>query len=230
MKPSFDSFAEPKINRRKFMLGALFASAAGFAAWRLPRLKIDHLGKQKLDDLVPKKIGQWEFVAKSGVVVPPNDPLVNQLYSQVLTRVYSDGINPPLMLLMAQSGSQTGFLQVHRPDFCYQAGGFAISKIRPHPIQLGNDIIPASWMDASNGTGTEHVIFWTRIGDRIPRSWAEQKLAVAEQNLRGIIPDAILIRLSMVTDDSAVAQTAIDSFVRSMLDLIPANRRSVFIV
>ena len=230
MKPAFDSFAEPEINRRKFMLGALFASAAGFAAWRLPRQKIDHLGKQKLEDLVPKKIGQWEFVANSGLVVPPNDPLLNLLYSQQLTRVYSDGVNPPLMLLMAQSGSQTGFLQVHRPDFCYQASGYSISKIRPHPIQLANNVIPASWMDATIGKGMERVIFWTRIGDQIPRSWTEQKLAVAEQNLRGIVPDAILIRLSMVSDDPTVAQTAIDGFVRSMLDLIPVSRRSVFIV
>lgn len=230
MKPVFESFGEPKINRRKFVLGALFASAAGFAAWRLPRRMMDRLGKQKLDDLVPKKVGQWEFVASSGVVVPLNDPLLNLLYSQQLTRVYSDGVNPPLMLLMAQSGSQTGFLQVHRPDFCYRAAGYMISKIRPHPIQLGNDIIPASWMDATNGQGMERVIFWTRIGDRIPRSWIEQKLTVAEQNLHGIVPDAILIRLSMVSDDPVVAQAAIDGFVRSMLDLIPADRRSVFIL
>lgn len=230
MKPTFDSFAEPKINRRKFMLGALFASAAGFAAWRLPRQKVDHLGKQKLEDLVPKKIGRWEFVASSGLVVPLNDPLLNLLYSQQLTRVYSDGVNPPLMLLMAQSDSQTGFLQVHRPDFCYQAGGYAISKIRPHPIQLGNQVVPASWMDADNGKQVERVIFWTRIGDQIPRSWIEQKLVVAEQNLRGIVPDAILVRLSMVTDDAALAQAAIDGFVRSMIDQIPADRRSVFVV
>ena len=230
MKASYDNFAEPEANRRKFLLGLLFSGAAGLAAWRLPRTRIDHLGQQKLEDLVPKKIGRWEFVANSGLVVPPNDPLLNALYSQQLTRVYSDGQNPPLMLLMAQSGSQTGFLQVHRPDYCYTASGYRISPVMRHPISLGSTVLPASWMDATFGRGTEHVIFWTRIGDQIPGSWAKQRLAVAEQNLRGIVPDAILVRMSMVTEDPAVARDAIDGFVRDMLAAIPPDRRSVFIV
>ena len=230
MKASFDSFAEPETDRRKFLLGLLFASAAGVTAWRMPRKTLDHLGRQKLEDLVPKKIGRWNFVATSGLVVPPNDPLVTKLYSQQLTRVYSDGVNPPLMLLMAQSATQTGFLQVHRPDFCYQASGYHISPIRPHAIPLGSGTIPASWMDATLEGGTERVVFWTRIGDRIPGSWVDQKLAVAEQNLRGVIPDAILVRMSMIADNPAVARAAIDGFAREMLAAIPPDRRAVFIV
>ena len=230
MKPIFDSFTEPQTDRRKFLLGLLFCSATAVAAWREPTKRIDHLGRQKLEDLVPKKIGRWTFVANSGVVVPPNDPLLNALYSQQLTRVYSDGENPPVMLLMAQSGSQTGFLQVHRPDFCYQASGYRISAVSPHPIQIGSRILPASMMDATTGGPAEHVVFWTRIGDRIPTSWTEQKLVVAEQNLRGIIPDAILVRLSIVSEDAAGARAAIDTFVRAMLQAIPATRHSVFLI
>ncbi len=230
MKPSFDSFVEPRTDRRKFLLGLLFGSAAGVAAWRLPRRNVDRLGRQSLEDLVPRKVGNWEFAAKSGLVVPPNDPLLKLLYSQQLTRVYVDGKNPPLMLLMAQSGTQTGFLQVHRPDFCYRAGGYQISAVAPHPVNLGGKQIPASIMDATLNGNVEHLVFWTRIGDRIPGSWVEQKLAVAEQNLQGIVPDAILVRVSMISDDAVGARALIDDFVRNMLEGIPADRRSVFIV
>ena len=230
MKPIFDNFTEPQIDRRKLLLGLLFGSASAIAALRAPKKRLDHLGDQKLDDLVPKKIGSWSFVANSGLVVPPNDPLLNALYSQQLTRVYSDGQSPPLMLLMAQSGSQTGFLQVHRPDFCYTASGYRISAVSPHPIRLESAILPASMMDATTGGTPEHVVFWTRIGDRIPGSWTAQKVAVAEQNLRGIIPDAILIRVSMISEDGNTARAAIDAFVRAMLESIPPERRSVFIV
>jgi hypothetical protein len=111
MKPIFDNFAAPKIDRRKFLLGVLFASAAGVAAWRKPDLHLDYLGREKLDELVPKSIGSWNFVAASGLVVPPNDQLSKAVYSQLLTRVYWDGQNSPMMLLIAQSGSQTGFDQ-----------------------------------------------------------------------------------------------------------------------
>jgi EpsI family protein len=230
MKPVFDSFSQPQINRRKLLVGLLFCSATGAAAWRTPHKRLDELGKQRLEDLVPKKIGGWDFVANSGVVVPPNDPLLNALYSQQLTRIYSDGQRPPIMLLMAQNGSQTGFLQVHRPDFCYRASGYQISPVSPHPIQLPSGILSASTMDATAGGTPEHVVFWTRIGNRIPTSWTAQKLAVAEQNLRGIIPDAILVRVSMISEDGNAARAAIDTFVRAMLESISEARRSVFVL
>ena len=229
MKPIFDNFTEPQIDRRKLLLGLLLCSATAAAAWRKPSKLVDKLGTRKLEDIVPKKIGSWNFAASSGVVVPPNDPLVNALYSQVLTRVYSDGENPSIMLLMAQSGTQTGFLQVHRPDFCYRASGYQISPVAPHPIQLGSGVIPASMMDATTGGTPEHVVFWTRIGDRIPGSWTAQKIAVAAQNLEGIVPDAILVRVSTVSNDAQSARQAIDDFVRAMIASVPAQMRPVFI-
>jgi len=229
MKPVFDSFTEPQTDRRKFLLGLLFCSAAGLAAARRPTRQLDYLGRQKLDELVPRTIGKWSFVAASGLVVPPEDPLAQSLYSQQLTRVYSDGSNPPIMLLLAQNGSQTGFLQVHRPETCYTASGYAISAVTPHPIQLGSKVLVANSMDASAGGPTEHVIYWTRIGNRVPTSWRAQKLAVAEQNLEGIIPDAILVRISCVDEDGDAARAQIDNFIRAMLQSIPADRRNVFI-
>jgi EpsI family protein len=230
MKPVFDTFTEPQTDRRKFLLGLAFCSAAGVALWRQPRITLDYLGSRKLEDLVPKTIGAWSFVTASGLVVPPEDQFEKSIYAQILTRVYSDGQNPPIMLLMAQSGSQTGFLQIHRPETCYTAGGYAISAITPHPIQVGPLVVPTNRMDASAGGPTEHVIYWTRIGNRVPNSWRAQKWAVAEQNLEGIIPDAILIRVSTVNDDAAAAMRAIDGFVRAMLRSIPASERSVLIV
>ena len=230
MKQAFDSFTEPQADRRKFLLGLLFCSAAGVAAWRQPRIKIDYLGTEKLEDLVPKAIGRWDFVTASGLVIPPEDDFEKTLYSQVLTRVYSDNQGSPIMLLLAQNGGQTGFLQIHRPEVCYTAGGYQISAVTPHPIRVGSTTVPANRMDASSGGPTEHVIYWTRVGNEVPASWRQQKLAVAEQNLRGLIPDAILVRVSTVNDDADAALATIDEFVRAMLQSIPPSRRSVFIV
>jgi len=229
MKPVFDSFTQPTTDRRKFLLGLLFASAAGVAAWRKPYIRLDYLGPHKLENLVPKSIGAWNFVAASGLVVPPDDQLSRAIYSQLLTRVYWDGRTSPVMLLVAQSARETGFLQIHRPETCYTAGGYQISAVTPHPIQVGSKVVAANLMDASAGGPTEHVVYWTRIGTKMPQSWREQKLAVAEQNLEGIIPDAILVRLSCVNDDRDAALAAIDSFTRAMIASIPGDMRSVFI-
>lgn len=230
MKPVFDSFEEPLTDRRKFLTGALFCAAAGVALWRRPRVRLDYLRSERLEELVPKTIGRWNFVTASGLVVPPDDELEKTLYSQVLTRVYSDSQNRQVMLLIAQNGSQTGFLQIHRPEICYTAGGYHISLLASHPIRVGEKVIPANRVDASAGGPTEHVIYWTRVGNRIPSSWSEQKWAVAEQNLNGVIPDAILVRISTVNDDATAAIATIDDFVRVMLESISPDRRSVFIV
>ena len=229
MKPVFDSFTQPTTDRRKFLLGLLFASAAGVAAWRRPDIRLNYLGAHKLENLVPKSIGAWNFVAASGLVVPPDDQLSRAIYSQLLTRVYWDGRTSPVMLLVAQSARETGFLQIHRPETCYTAGGYQISAVTPHPIQVGSTVVAANLMDASAGGPTEHVVYWTRIGTKMPQSWREQKLAVAEQNLEGIIPDAILVRLSCVNDDRDAALAAIDRFARAMIASIPEEMRSVFI-
>jgi EpsI family protein len=228
MKPSFDGFTEPKIDRRKFLLGLLFCSAAGIAAWRQPSLHLDYLGPNKLEDLIPKTIGKWKFVAASGLVVPPEDQLSQAIYSQLLTRVYWDGNGPPVMLLLAQSGSQTGFLQIHRPETCYTAGGYTISAVAPHPIPVGPKILLANSMEASAGGPTEHIVYWTRVGDELPQRWREQKLAVAKQNLEGIIPDAILARVSVVSEDGAAAFATLDEFVREMIGSVPAAMQRVF--
>lgn len=218
------------MDRRNFLVGILFCSAAAVAAWRQPHIKIDYLGSQKLEDLVPKSIGRWNFQTASGLVVPPEDDLQKSLYSQVLTRVYTDDKSPPVMLLLAQNGGQTGFLQIHRPETCYTAGGYQISPVTPHAIHVGSKIIPANRMDATTGGATEHVIYWTRIGTKIPASWRQQKLAVAEQNLEGIIPDAILVRISVVDEDADAALATIDEFIRAMILSIPPSRRSVFVL
>lgn len=230
MKPVSDTFSAPEVDRRKVLIGLLFGSAAAVAAWRQPRQHLDYLGHDKLENIVPKDIGPWKFVAASGLVVPPEDQLSRLIYSQLLTRVYSDGDNPPLMLLVAQSGSQTGVLQVHRPETCYTAGGYTISQLGPHPIQIGSRVIDANGMDANADGVTEHVLYWTRVGNRIPASWRDQKIAVAEQNLRGIIPDAILVRISTVSNDPEAARASLEAFARALIGSVPPQRRSVFIV
>lgn len=229
MKPVIGSFTEPQLDRRKLLLGLLFCSAAGAAAWRKPTRHVDYLGSGKLEDIIPKTIGPWKFAAASGLVVPPEDQLERATYSQTLTRVYSDGDND-IMLLLAQSGSETGILQIHRPETCYTASGYHISPVTPHPVSVGSAVIRANSMDATAGGYTEHVLYWTRIGDDMPASWREQRIAVAEQNLRGVLPDAILVRISIVNSDSAAAWRTIDAFTRALIMSVRPERRNVLIV
>lgn len=218
-----------KLNRRKFALGLLFASAAGIAAARQPKVNTDYLGKNELERILPNKIGPWNFLSASGLVVPPEDQLSLALYSQLLTRVYADGHSPPIMLLVAQSSSQTGILQIHRPEFCYSAGGYALSASQPHIVSLPSGPLPATMLTAEMNGRKEQIVYWTRVGDRLPTSWREQRLAVALDNLRRIIPDAMMVRVSLISNDKTAALETIDHFIQAMIDSVAPPMRRVFI-
>jgi EpsI family protein len=217
------------LTRRKFALGLAFASVAGIAAARQPTKNVDYLGKNNLEKILPEKLGKWTFVSSSGLVVPPEDQLSQALYSQLLTRVYTTETGAPIMLLVAQSASQTGILQIHRPEFCYTAGGYDLSPSTPHTVKLGSSTIPALSISASILGKTEQIVYWTRIGEHLPLSWRQQRMAVAMDNLRGIIPDAVMVRVSTYGNDKAAALAEVDDFIRAMMVSIAPQVRRVFI-
>jgi EpsI family protein len=216
-------------SRREIVAGLLMASVAAVAAARKPNIKLDYLGSHKLENVIPKRIGRWEFVTNSGLVIPPEDQLQLALYSQLLTRVYSDG-RDSIMLLIAYSANETGFLQVHRPEFCYTAAGYDLFDSVTHriPLRVSPNFTVNSLTARRNGS-TEKLVYWTRIGDHIPLSWSEQKLTFAADNLKRLIPDAALVRVSTAGLDDARALNLIDDFVREMIASVPAPLRRVFI-
>lgn len=218
------------LTRRKVLVGMLAAGAAATAALARPTKHLDYLGKDTLEDLIPKQIGGWDFAAASGLVVPPEDDLSDALYSQLLTRVYTNGENPPVMLLIAYSAGQTGILQIHRPEVCYPVGGFALSPITTNPVRAGGTLIPANRLSATADSLTEHMLYWTRVGNEMPLSWRDQRVAVAEANLRGLIPDAVLVRISTRRADARLAQSTLERFAADLIAALPANRRPVLVV
>ena len=229
MSVTFPLRQKGELSRRQVLAGLLMASAAVVAAARKPNVRLDYLGAHKLEDIVPKRIGRWQFVTTSGLVIPPNDQLALAIYSQLLTRVYSDGVNS-VMLLIAYSASETGFLQVHRPEFCYTAAGYTLFDFARHKVPLGGSReFTANSLSATRDAATEKLLYWTRIGNHIPLSWAEQKVTFAEDNLKRLIPDAALIRVSTSSTDDGQSLAVIDEFVREMIASVPAPLRRVFL-
>lgn len=217
------------LTRRKFALGLAFAGVAGVAAARQPSKNIDYLGKAELENVLPKTIGRWKFVSNSGLVIPPEDQLSRALYSQLLTRVYAEPSGGAIMLLIAQSPTQSGILQIHRPEFCYTAGGYDLSPSAPHTVELAGKALPALSISATRDGQTEQIVYWTRIGDRLPMSWTQQRMAVAMDNLRGIVPDAVMVRVSSYGANKAAALAQVDEFIQKMMSSVSPQFRRVLI-
>ena len=217
-------------SRRELLIGSLFVAAAGTTAARMPSQPLNYLGNNKLENIVPKTIGRWKFVSASGLVVPTEDQFSLTLYSQQLTRVYWDGVGAPIMLLIAAGNNQTGFLQVHRPEVCYSAAGFQMGPIQPQAVAIGDGRqMIANKLEATRGGQSEWLLYWTRVGNETPASWAGQRLAIAKDNLRGIIPDAMLIRASTIMPDGEEAERVLADFIQAMIASVAPPLRRAFV-
>ena len=204
-------------SRRELLIGAACSLAAGTAFALKPRHHVAFLGDRKLEELVPKNFAQWNFVAASGLVLPPQDQLRDQVYSQLLTRTYSGPDGTSIMLLIAYSGAQDGVVQIHRPEVCYPASGFQLVQNQQHTTRLANhSAIPSRFIVAEDSVRREMLIYWTRTGRAFPRKWAEQRWAIFEQNIQGDIPDGLLVRISS-TDQDAKVET-LDRFARDLFE------------
>lgn len=217
------------LSRREILTGLALGSAGLVAAVRKPHIRLNYLGAHNLDRIIPAQIGRWKFVSTSGLVVPPKDQLALAIYSQTLTRVYADATST-IMLLIAYSASETGFLQVHRPEFCYTAAGFELSDFARHDIRLdASQSFRVNTLTANRDGGGEKLLYWTRIGNHVPLSWAEQKLVFAEDNLRELIPDAALIRVSSPLGQDSAEISKLDEFVRELIAATAAPLRRVLV-
>lgn len=220
------AIAQPRTTRREALIGGLFL-AAGIAGTALkPRRHENLLGNGKFEQLVPKAFAGWRFETASGLVLPPADQLRDQLYSELLTRVYSHPSGPSVMLLIAYSGAQDGVIQVHRPEVCYPAGGYALPVIAPHALALANGVaLPSRYIVAESDLRREQLVYWTRLGDHFPRTWLDQRIAVMEENIAGVIPDGVLVRVSTVMPGDARA--TLDGFARDLYAAVGNRMKTV---
>jgi len=75
----------------------------------------------------------------------------------------------------------------------------------------------------------EPIIYWTRIGDSLPTTGREQRWSKFEQQLAGIIPDGILVRISTVAQPDAAVFAGLRTFASEMLTAVAPSDRAVLV-
>lgn len=219
-----------RIDRRAFVVGgAMMATAAG-AATRIPQPNSPRIPKAKFEAMVPNVVGGWSFQQASGLVLPPDDALSDRLYDNLVTRIYTEPGGQVMMLLLAYNNFQNGVLQIHRPEVCYPAGGYTLSNTVASEVPIGaRSPLPVNTFSANGSERDEQVLYWTRIGERFPVRWIEQRIAVLQSNLVQINPDGLLARVSMANDDMASSKPLMMKFIADLRTASPpALRRLLF--
>lgn len=220
----------PRPNRRDLLLGGVAAAAGGIAYARMPDRQTKLIRDGELDRIVPNQVGEWRYETMSGLVLPPPDQLSRLVYSQQVARTYLAPGLPPVMALFAYGSSQGGMFQIHRPETCYPASGFRLSDVEVEALDLGRGRrLPVRCFTAHSDTRVEQVMYWTRIGNFLPSSWTEQRIAVMRSNLAGDMPDGLLARASILTEDVIAGRRVIAEFVRMMLAEIPVGQRRALV-
>lgn len=206
------------IGRRDFIVGAACLVGAGAAQALHPGKRVELIGSAKLDDITPTKFGQWREIHVGDVIQPRTEGTLSaELYSQLLGRIYQNTGGDYVMLAMAYGSTQSDLLQLHRPETCYPAFGFEISKSILGQIGVGSAEVPTRSLMARAPSRVENVTYWTRIGEYLPRTQTEQRGDKLRISLAGIIPDGILVRASSVGDDWERSITLNRQFLRELM-------------
>ena len=214
-------------SRRDFLVGGLCAAAAGTAWARTPRQRTSLLAGRELEALLPKQFADWHEVPSDALVVPQSeDSLASKLYSQSLGRIYQATDGKAVMMLIAYGDTQSDQLQLHRPEVCYPAFGFNIVNSAAASIALSPEVtVPGRTLSAESPARTEHISYWTRVGEYLPQSGRDQAIAKLKIALEGQIPDGVLVRISSLEPEAAAGYALNERFAAAMLSAFdPAGR------
>ena len=219
------------IDRRDLLLGGAMLSAAAGALAFTPHRHVQFLGSRKLDDVIPRQIGKW-VDRPSEAFILPRDPesLSAQLYNDTVARLYVSPVGIPVMVVVAYGNLQNDQLQLHRPEVCYAAVGFQISDSEQAQLPLAPNVeLPVRELVASSDSRVEPICYWTRIGDALPTSGKQQRWVKLQQQMNGIIPDGVLVRMSTVGTPSPTIFSELRRFGTLMIASIAAANRPVLI-
>lgn len=212
------------------MLLMLVSAAAGYVA--RPTVKIaDQKAAVQLEKMIPESFGNWRELKQgvSMIVNPQEQQVLNEIYSQTLSKTYVNAEGYRVMLSIAYGGDQSRDLQVHRPEVCYSAQGFQVSAAEKVSLHINGGQLPAMRLQARLGTRTEPVTYWVRIGDQVVRGNLEQGFARLSYGVRGQIADGLLFRVSSIDKEPPHAYRYQEAFVNDLMLAVADANKSAFL-
>lgn len=211
-----DDLSPGSLSRRSLLLGGLMVSASAAASGLQLRSGGSPPISRPLKGEFPRRIGDWT-AAEAGAIVRPAEAGTKSRYDQEVSSVYLAPDRPGIMLLVAYGSTQSDTLQVHRPEFCYPAAGFRLmdSRAVTQPV-ASNSAVPARFFTAIRGERVEQVLYWVRLGEYFPDTWIEQHVSRMKNSIRGLKPDGILVRASVIDRDATRSHALLSDFLKQL--------------
>jgi EpsI family protein len=206
---------------------------AGLAVALRPHRYVQPL-PARLDQLIPGSFGEWHEVKDGPVAVDPSVVTageghnISQPYDDVLMRSYMNGSGQLIQLALAYSRLQSQEIKIHRPDRCYFAQGFVVSKLTLTPlpgVMLEGRPAEGGQMLAQQPGRTEAVSFLMRIGNVYSSNPWAIRYRIFVDGLAGNIDDGFLMRASQIirgrTSETADSYDLQGAFLAALIDALP---------
>lgn len=226
--PVQESSDLPNVSRRHLVMGVGMLAIGGAAYARMPKRRFPNIKDEQFEAMFPKAFGDWRVLPSSELILPPEGDLTAKLYQHIITRTYVNSKGEGVMFLVAYNSEQVNNVQVHRPEICYAVSGFAINQSHPYTLEIGGGhVVPARVVRAERTGRVENIVYWTRIGDEFPQSWLQQRIAMTKANLNGFYADGMLVRASVIDNDTDQSVEKISAFLREMAQHSAAPTRTL---
>jgi EpsI family protein len=225
----------PKPNVQHWLVVVFMTTCFAIATWLTPHLSwYEHIGSPQFEQIVPKNFGDWIEVTEANsnsVVNPEVQEAVNNLYTQVVSRVYENKTNGRRIILsLAYGDNQTFSKQLHRPESCYSSQGFKINNLYEEKVNAISRPVMVNRMSANIGSRVEQVTYWIRIGDRvISGPPTALNIARLEMGLKGYVTDGLLFRVSEISEDDKLSHPLQDQFINDFLHALSPNQQAMMI-
>jgi EpsI family protein len=221
------------IGRRDILVGSVCLAGAGAAYALTPRRHVTLLGRgTTVEQVVPRTFGDWVAHDVSDLVAPQIEgSLASQLYGETVGRIYREqGAAAEVMMLLAHGDTQSDDLQLHRPEVCYPAFGYAISQNTVTDVTLAKGVsVPSRCLVADAPDRRETIIYWSRLGEYLPIDRRQQQIDRLETAMHGDIADGLLARFSVLGPDPAASVGVLERFIPALVLAVLAGQRDVLI-
>lgn len=215
-------------NRIAFVIAALMFTASVGAVVARPGTKAAVREPAfSLETIIPTQFGEWREEPRRIIqlVNPQRQAALDEIYSQILERVYVNVDGYRIMLSIAYGSDHRGFFRTHEPEACYPGQGFVLHRREVLQLETPFGEIPVRRLFTSKGSRVEPVTYWIKVGDKAVLP-SQSKLVELFYILTWRIPDGMLFRVSSIDPDQARANRRHEQFINQLLQRIsPAERK-----
>lgn len=211
----------------------LLALATAAVVWAVTptHYLAEQQGPIAIDRNVPTQLQGWTALPDSGlqIVDPVRQELLDAIYTETLTRTYVNADGYRIMLSIAYGKDQRDGLNLHLPEVCYPAQGFAVTARNQQVLSLpGFSSIAVKQLQTRLGQRVEPVTYWTVIGATVYQGGTAKKQHELRYALRGQIADGMLVRISSIDRDTERAYAQHQQFARALVAALPVGVRARF--